>query len=60
MSEYDNSYLVNTLDILTKTLVELSRISASPGERSHMIAYTTDFIKKQIRDVTKEIMRVEK
>jgi hypothetical protein len=41
------------LEILTKALVELSKIAGSPGERSHMLAYNIAFIKRKINEVLK-------
>jgi len=38
----------NELEILVKALVDLSKISAEPGTKSHMLATNIDFIKKKI------------
>lgn len=46
--------LLQLTQMLLKTLEELSRMKAvEPGEKSHMIAYTTNFIKDMIRKVIK-------
>ena len=42
------------LELLLNTFVELQRISADPGEKSHRLWHSADFIQRQINLILKE------
>jgi hypothetical protein len=45
---------IKVLELLLKTYVEMVRMkSCEVGEKSHMLAYHTDFIKAQIKLILK-------
>jgi hypothetical protein len=44
------------LEMLLKTYVEMVRLkSCEVGEKSHMLAYHTDFVKGQIKQILKRL-----
>lgn len=51
MSETD--FQVRVLEILVNAYVELNKISAAPGDRAHMLAYSIKFIERQIKEYLK-------
>lgn len=47
-------YPIPILDLLLKCYIELNRISAEPGDRAHMLAYSIKFIERQIKGILKD------
>lgn len=48
------------LKVLVDGYVELNKINAEPGEKSHAIWNSTDFIKRTIKDIVNSEIKLRK
>lgn len=46
---------IATLDLLLKTLVELTKIDAEPGDKAYGVSLQRNYIKHQISKIVKDI-----